>query len=178
MINGGQNQQNNGTIEKYCYNNNSANCITYGGLYLWDEMMQYIATQGAQGICPPGGWHIPTEEELRILEGLVDSQYGIDDPIWDQSDWRGFDAGKNLKSSSGWNSGGNGSDIYGFFALPAGGRVGSVIFNGGGDYTAFWSSTGYSNNYAWGRLLRHDRTDIYRYDYNLVYGFSVRCLKY
>ena len=176
MINGSQNQQNNGTIEKYCYNNNPANCDTYGGLYLWDEMMQYTTTQGVQGICPPG-WHIPTDEELKILEGTVDSQYGIGDPIWDQSDWRGFDAGLNLKSTSGWYLGGNGTDLYGFSSLPSGGRLGSGGFNGTGIYEAFWSSTGDGSNYAWGRLLRNDLEGASRFDYNLVYGFSVRCVR-
>ena len=41
MINGSQSQKNNGIIEKYCYNNNSANCATYGGLYQWAEAVQY-----------------------------------------------------------------------------------------------------------------------------------------
>ena len=46
---------NNGIIEKYCYDNNPANCAIYGGLYQWNEMMQYTTQQGAQGICPNGG---------------------------------------------------------------------------------------------------------------------------
>ena len=179
MISGNQNQQNNGTIEKYCYENNPATCDTYGGLYLWDEMMQYTTTQGAQGICPPtGGWHIPTDEELKILEGTVDSKYGIGDPTWDQTDWRGFDAGLNLKSTSGWFLGGNGTDLYGFSSLPSGGRLGSGSFNGTGIYEAFWSSTGDGSNYGWGRLLRNDLEGASRFDYNLVYGFSVRCVMY
>jgi len=38
---GSQDQTNNGNIEKYCYDNNSANCDVYGGLYQWAEMVQY-----------------------------------------------------------------------------------------------------------------------------------------
>jgi uncharacterized protein (TIGR02145 family) len=119
MINGGQKQTNNGIIEKYCYNNNTANCDIYGGLYQWDEMMGYSATPGVQGICPPD-WHIPTDDEWKILEGTVDSQYGVGHSIWNNDGLRGFDAGKNLKSTSGWSSGGNGTDLYGFGALPGG----------------------------------------------------------
>lgn len=52
MINGSSDQTDNATIEKYCYNNKTANCDTYGGLYQWTEMMQYVMTEGAQGICP------------------------------------------------------------------------------------------------------------------------------
>jgi len=38
----------NGIIEKYCYNDNPSNCNTYGALYQWDELMQYISEVGAQ----------------------------------------------------------------------------------------------------------------------------------
>ncbi|MDR3668834.1 MAG: FISUMP domain-containing protein, partial [Ignavibacteriaceae bacterium] len=37
MINGSSEQTNNGIIEKYCYQNDPANCIKYGGLYQWNE---------------------------------------------------------------------------------------------------------------------------------------------
>jgi uncharacterized protein (TIGR02145 family) len=61
---------NNGVIEKYCYNNDPANCDIYGGLYDWNEMMQYSFTSGSQGICP-SGWHIPTNSEFTtLLDGL------------------------------------------------------------------------------------------------------------
>src|SRR5665647_1782373 len=61
---------NNGVIEKYCYNNNAANCTTYGGLYKWNEAMEYVTTPGIKGICPPG-WHIPTHTELQKLDTTV-----------------------------------------------------------------------------------------------------------
>ena len=61
-INGSGDQTNNGTIEKYCYDDNEANCDTNGGLYQWNEMMQYTTMEGAQGICP-AGWHIATDAE-------------------------------------------------------------------------------------------------------------------
>ena len=70
MINGSLDQTNNDTIEKYCYLNDTANCAIYGGLYQWDEMMQYIATEGAKGICPTG-WHIPsTSDWNELVAGL------------------------------------------------------------------------------------------------------------
>ena len=72
MINGISNQTNNDTLEKYCYNDDTANCSIYGGLYQWNEAMQYVTTSGAQGICPTG-WHIPTTEnsthyQLQLVE--------------------------------------------------------------------------------------------------------------
>ncbi|MBE0641349.1 MAG: hypothetical protein IH599_04890, partial [Bacteroidales bacterium] len=36
-----QGQQNNGVAEMYCYDNITANCNFYGGLYTWDEAMAY-----------------------------------------------------------------------------------------------------------------------------------------
>ncbi len=46
MINSGSNMTNNGVIEKYCFSNDPANCETYGGLYQWNEMMEYSTTAG------------------------------------------------------------------------------------------------------------------------------------
>ena len=63
-------QTNNAVIEKYCYNDSTYNCDIYGGLYQWNEMMQYVTTPGTQGICPTG-WHIPTEAESITLATFV-----------------------------------------------------------------------------------------------------------
>ena len=62
----------------------------------------------------PIGWHLPTDDEFKILEGTVDSQYPVGDPIWNNTGARGYDAGLNLKSTSGWYYNGNGADLYGF----------------------------------------------------------------
>ncbi len=66
MILGGPNQTNNNKVEKYCYNNDTANCDTYGGLYQWNEAMQYFTNEATGGICPKG-WHIPTRNEIETL---------------------------------------------------------------------------------------------------------------
>jgi len=74
MIQSVTGQQNNDTIEKCCYNNDIANCDEYGGLYQWDEMMQYISDPGTQGICPPaGGWHLPDTYEWCSMEYYLDT---------------------------------------------------------------------------------------------------------
>jgi uncharacterized protein (TIGR02145 family) len=62
QINGSLEQTNNSLIEKYCYGDLAANCTTYGGLYQWNEAMQYVTTPGTQGICPIG-WHLPTQTD-------------------------------------------------------------------------------------------------------------------
>lgn len=46
----GSEQTNNSTIEKYCHNNDENYCVLLGGLYEWDEAMQYITDEGTQGI--------------------------------------------------------------------------------------------------------------------------------
>jgi len=176
MVNGSNDQFDNGVIEKYCYDDIQDSCTIYGGFYQWDEMMQYDTIPGTQGICP-AGWHIPSDDEWKYLEGTVDSQYSVGDPEWDLFlVYRGFDAGLNLKSSSGWSSGGNGNDMYGFFVLPGGYRYTNNFYSIGYN-TYFWSSSEYNSTKAWRRELAFDNSGVYRYYTNKKLGFSVRCLK-
>ncbi len=179
---GGQLQTNNGVIEKYCYGNNAANCATYGGLYEWKEAMQYVTTEGAQGICPVG-WHIPTDNEIKILEGTVDSQYPVGDPVWDNIAWRGLDAGGNLKEegTAHWNSPNTGAtNSSGFTALPAGYRYQPTgAFSSIGNGNQIWSSSEYITNttFAWSRNLTLSTGQISRAYIHKETGISVRCLK-
>lgn len=66
MINSSESQTDNSIIEKYCYDDDINNCDTYGGLYTWDEAMQYSDTEGGQGICP-SGFSVPTLQEYSDL---------------------------------------------------------------------------------------------------------------
>jgi uncharacterized protein (TIGR02145 family) len=179
MINGTQNQTNNSIIEKYCHNNESDSCTKYGGLYQWDEMMQYTTQQGSQGICPPD-WHLPADEEWIVLEGAVDSQYGIGNPNWDNQGLRGIDAGKNLKTTSGWQNNGNGTDLFGFSAMAASYRVLSGGFDVTGAEGVWWMSTQSVTDYAWYHNIHYFSPKIGRfadsYSYK-EYGFSVRCIR-
>ncbi|MDD5695886.1 MAG: FISUMP domain-containing protein, partial [Bacteroidales bacterium] len=177
MINGTIEQSNNGTIEKYCYNNEPDSCTKYGGLYQWNEMMQYTTQPGARGICPPG-WQLPIDEEWKVLEGAVDSQYGIGDPEWDLGGgYRGFDAGTNLKTTQGWliNSG---TDSFGFSGFPSGMRSSNGLFFNYGWGSYWWSSTGYYDYGAWFRDLNWQEQGVARFPLGLRRdGFSVRCLR-
>jgi uncharacterized protein (TIGR02145 family) len=175
VINGEDDMTDNGTIEKYCYDDDEANCDQYGGLYQWNEMMQYTSQEGAQGICPPG-WHLPTDEEWKVLEGAADSQYEIRDPEWDLNwAYRGYDAGTTLKASSGWYGNGNGSDQYGFSGLP-GGYNNNGSFSLALSYGIWWSSTEISSA-GWYRGLNFEYPGGYRTYLTKASGFSVRCLK-
>jgi hypothetical protein len=44
-IDGANDQTDNGILEKYCFNDNPGNCAIYGGLYQWNEMMQFTALE-------------------------------------------------------------------------------------------------------------------------------------
>ena len=77
-------------------------CAKYGRLYEWGE---------AYNACP-ADWHLPTKDEWRTLFATIGAKY---------RDYSGYlGAGEKLKSKSGWLENGNGTDEYGFSALPAG----------------------------------------------------------
>jgi uncharacterized protein (TIGR02145 family) len=171
MIQGTSNQIDNGTIEKYCYDNNTANCDVYGGLYQWDEMMQYVTTPGVKGICPDG-WHLPTDAEWCTLTQYIDPTVSCG-----VTGWSGTDVGTKMKSTTGWYGGGNGTNTSGFTALPGGLRYASGFFNDLTLIGSFWSSTEYPSYNAWGRDLNFSYATINRYYDYKTYGFSVRCIK-
>lgn len=160
------------------YNNDSTNTAIYGKLYTWAAVMNGTAASntvpsGVQGICPVV-WHVPSDEEWKILEGAVDSLYGYPDAVWDNTGWRGYDAGKNLKTTSGWDFN-TGTDMYGFSALPGGSRSSNSYFFYEGFYGFWWSSSVASG--AWIRQMYDFNDNVRRTTYNKSVGVSVRCLK-
>ncbi len=169
-------QSDNGIIEKFCYNDLDYNCDIYGGMYKWNECMQYSTTEGIQGICPPD-WHMPTDEEWKKLEGEVDSQYGYPDPEWDGLGDRGYDVGLNLKSTNTWGSNGNGIDLFGFKVLPGGYRHAEEGFYALGHYSYFWTSTEITTIDSWFRRLKYNQADILRDSSLKFHANSVRCLR-
>jgi uncharacterized protein (TIGR02145 family) len=170
-------QTDNGVIEKYCYNNDEEKCEEYGGLYRWQEMMQYGSITGSQGICPPG-WHVPVDEEWKVLEGAADMEYGICASEWDINyAYRGYDVGTMVKSSCGWKYYGNGSDKLDFAGLPGGACFPDNIFMNAGYIGNWWTSTQNNYNCAINRYLDYQYNEIGRsYEIKDV-ALSVRCLK-
>ena len=169
-INGMVYQTNNGTIEKYCYNDSPDSCIKYGGLYQWAEAVQYkngatnttspspAFTGNIQGICPTG-WHIPTNAELQTLGTTVSNN------------------GTTLKAIGQGTGTGAGTNTSGFSALMAGSRDYDGGFSALGVFTYFWSSTEYhTTTYAGYMLLYYNGSPIV-FDYGYKgSGFNVRCL--
>ncbi len=140
------------STNSYCYNDSAKYCSKYGRLYRWNV---------ARTACP-SGWHLPTKAEFETLFTAVGSL---------------STAGKILKSTSGWKSGGNSTDDYSFSALPAGGRLNGENYDFEGIYALFLSSTEYSsyNAYYMSLCYYYDNAGLYSsYKYN---GFSVRCVK-
>jgi uncharacterized protein (TIGR02145 family) len=173
-------QSDNGIIEKYCYDDDPYYCDLYGGLYLWDEMMQYTEEESTQGICPPG-WHVPSDDEWKVLEGTVDSQYGVGDPEWDATMLRGYDAGINLKSKSGWYQNNDGADTKGFSARPGGlfhMYNGDHTYSYANEWARWWTSTKEDSQSAYARTIRYYAGGVYRDATSRTdLGHSVRCIK-
>jgi len=176
---------NDGDIEKYCIDNLESNCDIYGGLYTWDEMMDYSTFSGGQGICPEG-FHIPTDTEWKVLEGNCDSHYGLGVPEWDNESGNGFDVGGNLKSTGTidngtglWKDPNEGAtNAHGFNGLPGGLRY----YSGGAvtsdtQYAEFWTSTQSSSTLTWSRELGYIEKIVSRSRSEKDFGFSVRCLR-
>lgn len=93
----------------------------------------------------------------------------------------GSKAGTALKSTSGWSSyegtSGNGTDTFGFSALPAGYRSPGGDYYNEHSFAQFWSSTEDDSNYAYYMQLTYSNGRAYLYHVRKYYGHSVRCLK-
>ena len=161
----------------WCYDNDAANCAKYGRLYTWAAATDSVGTWSTnskgcgygtacsptypvRGICPEG-WHLPTNAEFETLFTAVGGQ---------------STAGKMLKSTSGWNSSGNGTGAYSFSALPAGYRNNYGNYNDEGNGTYFWSSTESTSDGAYFMYLNFSNDSAYLSNIYKNYGFSVRCL--
>jgi uncharacterized protein (TIGR02145 family) len=139
------------------YNNNSQNDNTYGKLYNWH-------TVNTGKLCPTG-WHVPTDAEWTVLTDYL------------AANGHSGTEGKALKSTTGWNSNGNGTDNYGWNGLPGGYRYGNGSFDYIGYSGNWWSSSQLSTGSAWARGLYYSFDYVGRYYGSKKYGFSVRCLR-
>jgi len=158
-----------------CYNNEPANCTIYGKLYDWATAMALPADCNSnfcnsqvgakhQGICQ-SGWHIPSDVEWSML---IDFAGGSSV------------AGTKLKAKSGWNNkgdkSGNGTNDYGFSALP-GGFVNSVgSFTNVGNDGYWWSSSEYDSYFAYSRGMHYNVENVTT-NGGKSYLRSVRCVK-
>ena len=151
------------------YDNDPANGIKYGKLYNFFAVndFRYLA---------PTGYHIPSDDEWKILENYL-----------------GSSAGKKMKSTSGWGNWslmdspkvtpGNGSNSSGFSGLPGGGRLYYEGFDGVGSHGYWWSSSEYFENDSYTDTGQAWTIGLGGPDYfymnpsNKYEGYSVRCIK-
>jgi uncharacterized protein (TIGR02145 family) len=168
-IDGVHEQTNNGIIEKYCYGNDEANCAIYGGLYQWNEIMQYVTTPGVQGICPPG-WHIPTDAQWTAVTDFLG---GASVAGGKMKTTGTIEAGTGLWYSPNTAA----TNESGFSAVPAGNRHYDGTFGNIGYYGSWWSSSEYSTSNAWYRFMYCGNGNVFRDDRDKSDGFSVRCLR-
>ncbi len=137
----------------WCYygNTDSSNCDKYGGrLYDWNT---------ATGVCP-SGWHLPSRHEWKNIVTIAGDSSA---------------AGKKLKSVTGWANG-NGTDNYGFAAMPGGYRANNGGFGNAGNGGNWWTYTENGSAYAYAvRMSSYDDNVDETYNYK-DYGFSVRCV--
>jgi uncharacterized protein (TIGR02145 family) len=139
------------TGNSWCYDNNPENCAIYGRLYDWNT---------AKTACP-SGWKLPDTTDWGRL---VDEAGGK------------YDAGKKLKSLSGWDDYGNGTDYYGFAALPGGHRNSGGKFNNIGKNGVWWTATD-RGGYAYVRDINNEFDDALQDTRVISSGLSVRCVK-
>lgn len=120
--------------------------------YTWDAAVRVASSIE--------GWHLPSNSDFETLFEYVG---GISI------------AGKKLKSTSGW-IGRNGTDDYGFTALPVGLCNGNDTFDDEGTNAYFWSTTLFVP-YAY-RLNLYGPNDQAILNYNAKgMGYSVRLIK-
>lgn len=137
------------------YNNDPANDSKYGKLYNW------YAVNDPRGLAP-AGWHIPSDVEWKQLTDFIGGNEA---------------AGKKMKSVSGWEVNGNGTNESGFNGLPGGYRYDYGFFNYGGLFAVWWASPVNYTSFAWLYYQAYNFGNAFRYFPTKAFGFSVRCIK-
>ncbi len=161
LVSPGPVQTDNCIIEKYC-SPGDAGCTLNGGKYQWDELMDYIATPGTKGICPPE-WHVPTEAEWQsLIDNLVTGTGAPDANALSASSL------KDVLMLNGFQALFGGLNYQNYqWAFSAGTLTGSM----------FWTSTPNGNTQSIARGLNNYTPSISRYSSVRSNAFPVRCIK-
>ena len=139
----------------WAYDDDNSNVAKYGYLYDW-----FIATE----VCP-SGWHLPSDKEWTILTDYLGGENV---------------AGTKMKSTSGWQGNGNGTNESGFNFLPGGSRStpgNAYTFQNVGKSGNAWTSSMPYATIARSRYMYHHKRWAYRSNTYKGFGLSVRCVK-
>lgn len=167
----------------YCYDGKPANCEKYGRLYTWEAALEAC----------PAGWHLPDREEFNALLEAIGESSTAGQKLKSRSGWNdyemetvifcmSFDPEECQKDDNdpdpdeGIESG-NGTDAFGFSALPAGERYENGNYEGVGEDAYFWKSSGLGGSLGGDYVkLSNAEKSVYQ---NSTSGsaFSVRCVK-
>lgn len=153
--------------EKYVINNDITKAPMYGGLYEWNELMNYTTVNGAQGLCP-SGWHVSTDKEWQNLISISGGQ------LLNSTSGYGGNALKNTGEGFG---AGAGTNTVGFSAKHSGDRDAFGVFYGLTLRSIFWTSTRANNIEAFHYTLWASNDTIQRLALGSNTGFACRCVK-
>jgi uncharacterized protein (TIGR02145 family) len=150
------------TEGSYCYNDSAEYCAKYGRLYTQDAVKNKgCATQLCRGICPEG-WYLPNDDDFAVMRDVVNS----------------YLLTYKLKSTYGWYNDLNGTDDYGFTALPAGFRDENGAYDEIGKRAIFWRLNEYAVFRVFNLYYDQGRSAIQLENfYKRDYALSVRCVK-
>jgi len=148
------------------YDNNADTGAVYGRLYNWDAALTAC----------PDGWHLPGDDEWKILE----MNLGMSQGEADKSGGRGSDEGAKLKEEGpehwgAYNEAATNSS--GFTALPGGNRD-SDFFELGTSGN-WWTATEFDSfmGLSWSRNLSFVGHKVFRDAIYFESALSVRCVK-
>lgn len=164
QIDGEEDQTDNGLIEKYCYDDLEANCDVYGGLYQWEELMNYTPPPLFEGICPEG-WLVPMDEAWNELVSYIGTASTAGGKMKEPGTAHWSPPNAYATNESGFSGLGGG---YG----GVGGNYVSL-----GYFTYFWSATDNINDMVWFRSLSHTSAALTRNQVQKEDAMYVRCWK-
>ncbi len=172
MVLGENDQNDDGEIERYCYNNDTTYCDEFGGLYQWAEMMQLpsrcntescaeLIQENHRGICPEG-WRLLTWDDYVIIRQYEDK----------------YDEGISGLRSQCFN----GTNTSGFSIIGAGIRTADGKFESLSELAAWFRPEEYESDAAirahHGMMSSLNSANPSQTHRELkVKGFSVRCVK-
>ena len=158
-----------------CYKDLENNCDIYGKLYQQNAVRNGETGEEIQGICPDD-WHVPTDNEWKILEMYL----GMSQAQADGYNWRGTNEGSKLAGNELLWVGTSALEIdpsfgsSGFNALPAGDKDISGNYYNLGSHVFFRTSSSYYHELYSGYATIYRSFESQGFD---VYGISVRCIK-